>query len=242
MTGTTVFLGRDGQQLGPYTPEQLAQMMAAGQILDSDVAWHEGMAQWDSAATVLQALGITPHAATVRPGPAAADPEPAVHVEPLFFTPSTLKLVLMSVCTFGIYELYWFYRNWALIKARTGQDLMPFWRAFFAPIWAYSCFKHIATEAVEKQTPAPPPPGLLALAYFILQALWRLPDAYWLISFLSFVPLLFANIAALEVNHKVAPHTPENSSFSGWNWAALIGGSLLLVLTIIGSFLPDSPA
>jgi len=34
---------------------------------------------------------------------------------PYFFTPSTLKFVLMSVCTFGIYELYWFYKNWTLM-------------------------------------------------------------------------------------------------------------------------------
>ncbi len=38
---------------------------------------------------------------------------------PYFFTTSTLKLTLMSICTFGIYELYWFYKNWVLIKEGT---------------------------------------------------------------------------------------------------------------------------
>lgn len=37
--------------------------------------------------------------------------------ESYFFTASTLKLVLMSVCTLGLYELYWFYKNWVLIKS-----------------------------------------------------------------------------------------------------------------------------
>ncbi len=36
--------------------------------------------------------------------------------EVYFFTTSTLKLMLMSICTFGIYELYWFYKNWVLIS------------------------------------------------------------------------------------------------------------------------------
>jgi hypothetical protein len=29
-------------------------------------------------------------------------------------------------------------------------NIIPFWRAFFAPLWAYSCFKHIKTVAGER--------------------------------------------------------------------------------------------
>ena len=44
-------------------------------------------------------------------------------VAPLFFTTSPLKLIVMSICTMGIYDLYWFYKNWKLVRERTGQKL-----------------------------------------------------------------------------------------------------------------------
>jgi hypothetical protein len=240
MTSTAVFLAREGQQLGPYTSEDLARMAASGQILESDHAWYEGMADWQNAAVVLRALGIAPTPATVSAATATADDATVAGGQPLFFTASTLKLVLMSVLTLGLYELYWFYRNWVLIKARTGQDLMPFWRAFFAPIWSYYCFKHIETTAAENNAPAPPSAGLLACGYFILQALWRLPDPYWLISALSFVPIAMANTTAIAINRKLAKDAPENDKFSGWNWACMVAGGLVLVLAVVGMLLPDA--
>jgi hypothetical protein len=158
---------------------------------------------------------------------------------PYFFSPSTLKFVLMSVCTFGIYELYWFYKNWVLIKERTNQDLMPFWRAFFAPLWAYSCFKHFKIAAEDRGISAPPSIGFLAVVYFVLHAFWRLPDPYWLISILSFAPLIPANAIALAINQNIGARNYGNSTFSTWNWVGLIGGGLLVVLAIIGTFLPE---
>ena len=38
--------------------------------------------------------------------------------EPHFFPVSGLKLVVMSTVTFGLYEIYWFYQNWWLVKQR----------------------------------------------------------------------------------------------------------------------------
>jgi hypothetical protein len=52
-------------------------------------------------------------------GDAQASTEPP----PELFTASTFKLVLMSLCTFGLYEVYWFYKNWVCIKKRTGENL-----------------------------------------------------------------------------------------------------------------------
>jgi hypothetical protein len=40
-----------------------------------------------------------------------------------YFAVSLLKLTVMSVCTFGIYELYWFYKNWRLIMEREKIDI-----------------------------------------------------------------------------------------------------------------------
>ena len=53
-----IYIGRDGQQLGPYSKAQLAVMVAAGEILPGDMAWHQGMQGWEEAAAVLARLGI----------------------------------------------------------------------------------------------------------------------------------------------------------------------------------------
>lgn len=156
-----------------------------------------------------------------------------------FFTASRLKLVLMSLCTFGIYELYWFYKNWVLIKQRTGQNIMPFWRAFFAPIWAYSCFNEINSAAQQNKMELSVPAGLLAILYFVLQAVSKLPDPYWIISFLSVVLLMPANSVALRLNREMNPEYIDNATFSGWNWVGLLIGGPLFVMSILVVFMPE---
>ena len=47
---------------------------------------------------------------------------------------STTKLIVMSLFSLGLYHLYWFYKQWKLARDRTGENLSPFSRAFFAPL------------------------------------------------------------------------------------------------------------
>ena len=62
----------------------------------------------------------------------------------------TGKFILLSVITFGIYELVWFYRNWNLLKEDKGLKISPFWRAFFAPFFAGSIAGHLQKYLKEK--------------------------------------------------------------------------------------------
>ena len=41
-----IHLARDGTQLGQFTPEQVNEMLAAGQLRLSDLAWREGLPSW----------------------------------------------------------------------------------------------------------------------------------------------------------------------------------------------------
>lgn len=157
--------------------------------------------------------------------------------EPYFFTASPLKLTVMSFCTFSLYEIFWFYKNWVVIRERTGQNVLAFIRAFFAPIWAYSCFKHIKTSARDHGFDGSLPIVTLAILYFILSVLWQLPNPYWLISCFTFVCILPANNLAIKINNKLTPEF-NNSKFSAWNWLAIVLCGSFLILAIIGSFLP----
>ena len=161
-------------------------------------------------------------------------------VAPLFFTASPLKLIVMSICTIGIYEIYWFYKNWKLIRERTGQKIRPFWRAVFSPIWAYSCFKEIKARAGECKIQESLPIGLLAIAYFTISVTSMVPEPYWLISLFIFLPLLPANSVAMKVNRHSDAGYVQNGRFSALNWVGIVVGGVLLFFAIIATFAPNA--
>jgi hypothetical protein len=41
-----IFVQKDGQQLGPYTLDQVNEYLAQGSLQATDPAWHEGLADW----------------------------------------------------------------------------------------------------------------------------------------------------------------------------------------------------
>lgn len=160
--------------------------------------------------------------------------------ESSFFSVSTTKLAVMSICTLGLYILYWLYKNFEHIKkTKDGYSgISPFWRAFFGPIWAYSCFDHIQDECDEKETNITVYAGLFAFIYFILQATWQLPEPYMLVSYFSFVPFVVANTTTAKLNQIRNPAFIPDGKFRRWNWLALTLGTVMVLLSILGAFLP----
>lgn len=47
-----IHISRDGKEFGPYTPEQVQEYLASGSLVATDMAWHEGAADWYSIAQV----------------------------------------------------------------------------------------------------------------------------------------------------------------------------------------------
>jgi hypothetical protein len=94
------------------------------------------------------------------------------------FAVSLLKLSVMSLCTLGLYELFWFYKNWTIIKRREGTAIQPFWRAFFTFFFCYACFARIRGQAQVLHLERSIPAGALAVTWIVTNLLWRLPDPY----------------------------------------------------------------
>ena len=46
LSGMDIHIQRDGQQMGPYTLEQINEYLTQGALLATDSAWHEGMIEW----------------------------------------------------------------------------------------------------------------------------------------------------------------------------------------------------
>lgn len=160
--------------------------------------------------------------------------------QPWYFEVATTKFVVMSIVTFGIYDLYWVYQQWQCERARTGEDLSPFWRTFFTPIWTFSLFRRISRVSEETGTGGIPHQAY-ALIYFLSIFTVRLPDPYWLISVLGFVPMIPVQSAATRVNQTVAPGAPPNDRYTLPNVVMIVVGLLMLLLVIVGMLLPVDP-
>ncbi len=159
-----------------------------------------------------------------------------------FYCVSTLKLSLLSVATFGLYELFWFYKNWVLVRSRSGRDISPFWRAFFSPIYCFP-FATAVKSAAESVNVIPRlAPGPIAVGYAVLIFLQRLPDPYWLICLFSFVPLIPIARQIRAVHEAIRPGFESAVGWTGWSYLTLVAGGSLAGLAVIAAFAPPTRA
>lgn len=168
-----------------------------------------------------------------------ADAVATVNTDVPFFPVSTFKLVLMSVCTLGVYELYWFYKNWQLVKARDGSDIYPFWRAFFGVFFCYSLFTKVRDHGHPDVGSNRLPAGALAFGWIVATLMWRLPDPYSMCSLLAFVFMIPVQMTANRINSAVEPEHDRNGRLTWLNWVGVVIGGLVVALAIVGSFLPE---
>ena len=167
-----------------------------------------------------------------------------------FFPVGPGKFVALSICSFGLYELYWCYKNWQRIRDRSGESLSPFWRAVFAPIWCFRLFETIQVQSRVHSLRRGGKPASrswsgngLATLYLILSIvpiLPVIPDPWSWISkftFLAFLPVLGTT---QEVNESVFSIENPNTKLTRLNLVVLLLGGLLVLLGVIGMFLPET--
>lgn len=158
--------------------------------------------------------------------------------QPMFFPVSRLKLLVMSLVTFGLYEVFWFYKNWQLFKAATVRDISPFWRTVFSGIFCYFLFKEIKDGAKSYCVYPKFSPFLLTIVWIGFNMCFRLPNPYGLVSNLSVIALLPVQETVNKLNCVAAPNHNPNSRFSVWNIVTIAVAGSLTVLAIVGTLMP----
>jgi hypothetical protein len=168
-----------------------------------------------------------------------------------FYVVSSRKYWVMLLGTMGLYEIYWFYRNWLLHKEHAGSDIWPVARAIFSIFFAHS-LNRLVDQQIKRQglvfAWSPGPYALVYMATYIGQ------HALTIMSFaevgtsvtdvLGLTLLLIAGWVLWRVQQaiNVACGDPEgeaNSAFTAANFAWLVFGTLLWILTISGIFISD---
>lgn len=166
---------------------------------------------------------------------AAQPPLPSEHG---YFPVAVHKFIVMSLCTFTLYPLYWSYKNWRRVQKRTGDSMWPFWRAFFAPLWNFSLFSRIKKDASTHGVTVPWSAGLFGTLFLVWSLMWRLPDPYWLVCIFAFIPIIPVVLTVAEMNEVSPAMEGMNDSYSGGNIAGIILGGLFTLLAVWGTFLP----
>lgn len=185
-------------------------------------------------------MSINPYAPPSAPVADVEDNRLPDNSNPLFAV-GTAKMFVMSLLTFGIYQVFWFYRHWSLIRGRDRSDIMPFWRAFFSIFFVYQLFKRMREDGKTFGVTESLAAGPLATAFILLSLTWRLPDPYWLVGLANCVVATLAQQYANKVNLAAAPEHERNESYSGWNWFGIVLGGLCLFLVLVGLFfVPES--
>ena len=169
-----------------------------------------------------------------------ADIKPSEEVVPLAcFAVSTTKFVVMSIATFSLYQVYWFYKHWKLFKDREGSSIVPVARAFFSVFFVYSLFGKIRDEAERVGVEPAANVGAAAIGWIVLTLIGNFSDKYFLISFLSVFCMVPIQACANRINQHVSPDHDPNSRITGWNIFWIVVGLLVIALSMIGAFLPE---
>jgi hypothetical protein len=165
---------------------------------------------------------------------------PTEYSGPLYLYVSKKRLILMSIASFGIYEAYWLYKNWAYIKQRDGSEIMPFWRALFGIFFCHSLFRRIHADKEAHSYSVPTfQPGTLATIWVILiifgNILSRLPVIGILAPFIpSFLCLTSVQGYINQVTEKRDPNQPMHSLASTGHIICMCFGAIVWILSLIG--------
>ena len=172
------------------------------------------------------------------------------------------RLILLSIITFGIYECYWFYRNWKHFKKHKCLNISPGWLTvgLFIPILniflIYNQFKYIRDFAVETGCKAYSSPGWLCFGYIILHYIsnrisldkWTLTDPTERL-IVTIFELIFSLLAVWilaviqktlnDFWNKEQPGLQMRKGFSGKEVVSLIIGGIIWIFYIIEIFIPE---
>jgi hypothetical protein len=167
-----------------------------------------------------------------------------------FYVLSIRKLSILFIATFGLFVLWWCYRNWSTYRARsTDKDLWPATRALFSIFFAHSLNRLVASTLKRRGIPFEWEPNLLASCFvfcvLVANVVGRAADKGignpWtdLISLAAYVALLFVLISTQRAINAACrqPDGETNSNFNWANWIWIVVGALVWLLLLVGLLL-----
>lgn len=165
-----------------------------------------------------------------------------------YYVVASKKFFILFFSTFGFYQIYWFYKNWQLYKARTNEKIWPVMRAIFSIFFIHSLFRNVDNSISASRTEFEWNSNSLATTLVLLKVLENLMDKlssknlgspYTDIMTLVIVPIIGWKLHAAQQAINIACNDPDgasNQTFSRANYIWIGIALLFWVLVIVGLF------
>jgi len=165
----------------------------------------------------------------------------AYAAEGRYYPVTTAKFLAMSIATGGLYPLFWLWKCWRWARRIQGEEIAPFWRAFFGALWLPRLFAR-ANGALESGQ-APPWLGLASttacvawtFGWSILARRLGLSPAIGLIGYASFVFYLPTVIAVRRLNDTAPQVVAANSRYTQLSWLGIAGSAAFWLVEVLGT-------
>ncbi|MEP4889160.1 MAG: hypothetical protein ABJV04_03970 [Aliiglaciecola sp.] len=165
-----------------------------------------------------------------------------------FYVVSPSKLIILSFCTFNLYLIFWFYRNWKLQKDNANFPCIPILRAIFNLFFVHSLYAQV-NDALQSKSIHSKASGFMATFYLltilvsIFSNQWEPTDE----QLASFVLVFFATVALQilpiwyvqgHINQVCDdPQGRQNSQLSLLNWVFILLGIVYWGFVFVGIFM-----
>jgi hypothetical protein len=147
---------------------------------------------------------------------------------------STSKLLVMSVITFGVYTLYWWYRQWEAVRVSENSQLMSAARAIFSAFFVYGFTRRIFADKA----------GLWAMGFYLILffqlfvnlAAAKLGIAITVVGW--FLQILWYVLVQEKINQhtlKAQPKAAINDRYSPINVFGIVLFVMLMGLLLLGA-------
>ena len=164
-----------------------------------------------------------------------------------FYLVSLKKFLILYILTFSMYEIYWFYKNWALQKEFHESKIWPIPRAIFSVFFTHSLFHRINSSLEEKDESskwnhAPLATGIVAMA-LVDRIFDKVVERIIGETPFMFLSMIFVFVGAwlfYQAQQKInivcdSPEGVENSNITPANIVWIILGSLLWMLFLFAT-------
>jgi len=143
------------------------------------------------------------------------------------------KFCFLYIITFGIYQVPWAHKQWKFIKERENLKISAWARSWFLPLFLYSLCQKVFALAEEQGYRKKHSPFWITSFYLSFIVLSKLPDPFWLITLLKFVPLLSILKAMNYYWEQKQGNLPKRTSFTGREIRWIVFGVIFWFLVIL---------
>lgn len=164
---------------------------------------------------------------------------------------SEWTFLLYSLLTFGMYQIYWGWKQWEIVKRVNRLRITPTIRGIFIPLTSFSLFSKILDMAKRSGYRGSYNPGLLATGFFILNIINNKldTDSFSLAAALGVI-IFFISLTATVVTPVIhamnyfITHTDEDPDLLDVkpNYGLIVALSILFIIVVYAAFTQASPA